>query len=72
MLAVVVTATNIATKIKEEATIVATQAEKLVKEIGKDQKEAEKKLILAKPALEAAESALQVSILLFDRKTSLP
>lgn len=61
MLAVVVSASTVANKIKEEATIVASQAEKLVKEIGKDQKSAEKKLLSAKPALEAAEAALQVN-----------
>lgn len=53
-------ATEMATKIKEEATIVKERAETLVGLISIDQQEAEKKLMAAKPALDAAEAALQV------------
>lgn len=54
------TASEIANKIKEEATIVKERAETLVAMISVDQKEAESKLLAAKPALDAAEAALQV------------
>lgn len=54
------TASEIANKIKEEATIVKERAETLVAIISVDQQEAEKKLRAAKPALDAAEAALQV------------
>lgn len=53
-------ATEMATKIKEEATIVKERAETLVGLISIDQQEAECKLMAAKPALDAAEAALQV------------
>lgn len=56
----VIAASEIAKKIKEEAEIVATRAENLVAIISVDQKEAEGKLLAAKPALDAAEAALQV------------
>lgn len=55
-------ATEISTKIKEEATIVKEKAENIVVMISVDQKEAEGKLLAAKPALDAAEAALQVII----------
>ncbi|KAJ8938536.1 hypothetical protein NQ318_016906 [Aromia moschata] len=58
VLSEVVAATEIATKIKEEATVVKDKAEVLVAAISVDQKVAEKKLLAAKPALEAAEQAL--------------
>lgn len=53
-------ASEVANKIKEEATIVKEKAESLVASISVDQKEAESKLLAAKPALDAAEAALQV------------
>lgn len=53
-------ASEIANKIKEEATIVKERAENLVAIISVDQKEAESKLLAAKPALDAAEAALLV------------
>lgn len=53
-------ASEVANKIKEEATIVKEKAESLVAIISVDQQEAEKKLLAAKPALDAAEAALQV------------
>ncbi|KAK5645861.1 hypothetical protein RI129_004325 [Pyrocoelia pectoralis] len=59
VLVVVEAASAIANKIKEEALIVKVRAETLVEKIGIDQKNAEKKLIAAQPALEAAETALQ-------------
>ncbi|KAK4886462.1 hypothetical protein RN001_002733 [Aquatica leii] len=59
VLAVVEAASAIANKIKGEALIVKDKAETLVAIICKDQEEAEGKLIAAKPALEAAETALQ-------------
>lgn len=62
MLSSVVAASEIAKKIKEEAEVVASRAENLVAIISVDQKEAEQKLIAAKPALDAAEAALQVNI----------
>lgn len=52
-------ASEVANKIKEEATIVKEKAETLVELISVDQKEAEGKLLAAKPALDAAEAALQ-------------
>ena len=55
-------ASEIASKIKEEATIVKERAEALVGVISVDQKEAESKLLAAKPALDAAEAALLVII----------
>ncbi|XP_022920277.2 dynein axonemal heavy chain 8 [Onthophagus taurus] len=58
VLQVVLRASEVANKIKEEATIVASRAEKLVGEISVDQKEAEGKLSAAQPALDAAEAAL--------------
>lgn len=58
VLQVVLAATEIATKIKAEATIVKDMAETLVAAISIDQQEAEVKLEAAKPALEAAEAAL--------------
>lgn len=54
-------ASKVANQIKEEATIVKERAENLVSIISVDQKEAEAKLLAAKPALDAAEAALQVS-----------
>lgn len=54
-------ASEIANKIKEEATIVADRAEKLVASISIDQRIAEGKLLAAKPALDAAEAALLVN-----------
>lgn len=57
-------ASEIANKIKEEATIVKDRAEGLVQVISVDQKEAEGKLLAAKPALDAAEAALLVSKLI--------
>ncbi|KAB0798200.1 hypothetical protein PPYR_09193 [Photinus pyralis] len=59
VLVVVEAASAVANKIKEEALVVKVRAESLVEKIGKDQKNAEKKLRAAQPALEAAESALQ-------------
>lgn len=53
-------ATENANVIKEEASIVKERAEQIVVIITADQKEAEKKLIAAKPALDAAEAALLV------------
>lgn len=53
-------ATENANVIKEEASIVADRAEKIVVIITVDQKVAEKKLLAARPALNAAEAALQV------------
>lgn len=58
----VMTASETANKIKEEATIVKERAENLVSIISVDQKEAESKLRAAKPALDAAEAALQVTL----------
>ncbi|CAG9764101.1 unnamed protein product [Ceutorhynchus assimilis] len=58
VLSEVLAASEIATKIKEEATIVKERAEHLVTIISVDQKEAEAKLLAAKPALDAAEAAL--------------
>lgn len=58
VLAVVIASSEVANQIKEEAMSVKERAETLVKVIGKDQKEAEKKLKAAKPALDAAEAAL--------------
>ncbi|XP_025829635.1 dynein heavy chain 8, axonemal [Agrilus planipennis] len=55
----VMEASTIANKIKEEATIVKDKAEVLVAIISVDQKVAEEKLLAAKPALDAAEAALQ-------------
>lgn len=60
VLAEVLAASTIANKIKEEATVVKERAENLVSLISVDQKEAEGKLLAAKPALDAAEAALQV------------
>ncbi|XP_044760955.1 dynein axonemal heavy chain 8-like isoform X2 [Coccinella septempunctata] len=54
----VLTASEIANKIKEEALAVKVRAENLVNLISVDQKEAEEKLLAAKPALDAAEAAL--------------
>ncbi|XP_050311595.1 dynein axonemal heavy chain 8 [Anthonomus grandis grandis] len=59
VLAEVMAASQVANKIKEEATVVKERAENLVSLISVDQKEAEAKLLAAKPALDAAESALQ-------------
>ncbi|XP_019756852.1 dynein axonemal heavy chain 8 [Dendroctonus ponderosae] len=59
VLAEVLAASKVATQIKEEATIVKERAENLVALISVDQKEAEAKLLAAKPALDAAEAALQ-------------
>lgn len=53
-------ASEVANKIKGEAEIVASRAEKLVESISADQKVAEEKLLAAKPALDAAEAALLV------------
>lgn len=53
-------ASEIAQKIKEEATAVKEKAESLVGIISVDQKEAESKLLAAQPALEEAERALLV------------
>ncbi|CAG9855812.1 unnamed protein product [Phyllotreta striolata] len=55
----VLQASEMANKIKEEALIVKERAETLVAQISIDQKEAEAKLLDAKPALDAAEAALQ-------------
>lgn len=55
----VMAASTIANQIKEEATIVKERAENLVAVISVDQKVAEGKLLAAKPALDAAEAALQ-------------
>lgn len=60
----VMAASEVANKIKAEAEIVAERAENLVESISADQKVAEKKLLAAKPALEAAEAALLVISLL--------
>lgn len=60
MLVTVLAASEIATKIKEEAQVVAERAENIVAIISVDQKEAESKLKAAKPALDAAEAALLV------------
>lgn len=56
----VLASSEIANKIKEEASIVMEKAETLVANISVDQQEAEKKLLAAKPALDAAEAALLV------------
>lgn len=61
VLNVVLAASEVANKIKEEATVVKDKAENLVALISVDQKEAEGKLLAAKPALDAAEQALLVS-----------
>lgn len=61
MLQEVMAASEIANTIKEEATIVKERAETLVAIISVDQREAEGKLLAAKPALDAAEAALQVT-----------
>lgn len=60
----VLAASEITNKIKEEATIVKDKAEGLVAIISVDQQEAEKKLLAAKPALDAAEAALLVIIII--------
>lgn len=60
VLDIVMAASETANKIKEEATFVKDKAEKLVEIISADQQEAEKKLLAAKPALDAAEAALLV------------
>ncbi|GCC38865.1 hypothetical protein chiPu_0023083, partial [Chiloscyllium punctatum] len=49
--------------VKNEVLIVKNKAQKIVEEIEADKNIAEGKLIAAKPALEAAEAALNVSIL---------
>uniref|UniRef100_A0A6P7GBN3 Dynein heavy chain 8, axonemal-like n=1 Tax=Diabrotica virgifera virgifera TaxID=50390 RepID=A0A6P7GBN3_DIAVI len=54
----VMEASEVANKIKEEALVVKDRAENLVGLISVDQKEAESKLMAAKPALDAAEAAL--------------
>ncbi|CAG9816206.1 unnamed protein product [Phaedon cochleariae] len=54
----VMAASEVANKIKEEALVVKERAENLVALISVDQKEAEGKLLAAKPALDAAEQAL--------------
>ncbi|KAG5882158.1 Dynein heavy chain 5, partial [Gonioctena quinquepunctata] len=54
----VMAASEVANSIKEEALVVKERAENLVGLISVDQKEAEGKLIAAKPALDAAEQAL--------------
>nr|XP_023019976.1 dynein heavy chain 8, axonemal [Leptinotarsa decemlineata] len=54
----VLAASEVANKIKEEALVVKERAENLVGIISVDQKEAEGKLMAAKPALDAAEQAL--------------
>ncbi|XP_072395911.1 dynein axonemal heavy chain 8 [Diabrotica undecimpunctata] len=54
----VMEASEVANKIKEEALTVKDRAENLVALISVDQKEAESKLMAAKPALDAAEAAL--------------
>ncbi|XP_045464438.1 dynein axonemal heavy chain 8-like isoform X2 [Harmonia axyridis] len=54
----VLAASQIANKIKEDAAVVKDKAETLVIAISADQEEAEQKLLMAKPALEAAEAAL--------------
>lgn len=59
----VLSASEIANKIKEEALTVKNRAENLVNIISVDQREAEGKLLAAKPALDAAEAALLVLIL---------
>lgn len=59
----VLVASEVAQKIKEEATAVKEKAEHLVSIISVDQKEAEGKLLAAQPALEEAERALLVTIL---------
>lgn len=61
MLNEVLSASEIANKIKEEATAVKEKAENLVAIISVDQKEAEGKLMAAQPALEEAERALLVN-----------
>ncbi|KAK9891390.1 hypothetical protein WA026_014631 [Henosepilachna vigintioctopunctata] len=58
VLSEVLAASEIANKIKEEALTVKERAEHLVNVISVDQKEAETKLLAAKPALDAAEAAL--------------
>lgn len=63
VLDIVMAASETANKIKEEATLVKDKAENLVELISADQQEAEKKLIAAKPALDAAEAALLVNLL---------
>lgn len=62
VLQTVMSASEVANKIKAEAEVVAEKAEILVESISADQKVAEKKLMAAKPALDAAEAALLVSI----------
>lgn len=62
VLEAVIASSEIANKIKEEASAVKERAEVLVANISVDQQEAESKLLAAKPALDAAEAALQVSI----------
>lgn len=57
----VLVASEVANKIKEEATAVKEKAEHLVSIISVDQKEAEGKLLAAQPALEEAERALLVN-----------
>lgn len=64
-------ASEVANKIKEEATIVKEKAETLVAIISVDQKEAEGKLLAAKPALDAAEAALQVKFAYSDLFTKV-
>lgn len=59
----VIEATEKANVIKEEAAVVKERAEGLVEIITVDQKQAEGKLLAAKPALDAAEQALLVYIL---------
>ncbi|KAK9893078.1 hypothetical protein WA026_023570 [Henosepilachna vigintioctopunctata] len=54
----VLAASEVANKIKEDAAVVKDKAETLVAAISEDSKEAEEKLIAAKPALDAAEAAL--------------
>lgn len=60
MLKGVLSASEAANKVKEEATVVKERAENLVGLISVDQKEAEGKLLAAQPALEEAERALLV------------
>ena len=58
VLQVVLESSEVANRIKEEASVVKERAENLVAVISVDQKEAESKLMAAKPALDAAEAAL--------------
>lgn len=65
MLVEVLATSEIANKVKEEATIFKEKAENLVALISVDQQEAESKLQAAQPALDAAEQALQVNVIIF-------